>query len=149
MITGLFSDAPDVSGVDKSMYAITNIESNPSSLKGVNKLAQRVRIELTDDIDGSEAKSTVRFSLDNTSYEIDLSEAHEEELRGALEKFIQSARKVSGSARGASKRSGSATSSRDETQAIRLWAADNGINVNTRGRISSDVVEKYKAAHAA
>ncbi|WP_444875939.1 Lsr2 family DNA-binding protein [Arthrobacter oryzae] len=34
-----------------------------------------------------------------------------------------------------------------DAKAVRLWAAENGIQVNTRGRIQSNVVEKYEAAH--
>jgi hypothetical protein len=34
-----------------------------------------------------------------------------------------------------------------DAKAIRLWAIDNGLQVNTRGRIQADIVEKYQAAH--
>jgi hypothetical protein len=30
---------------------------------------------------------------------------------------------------------------------VRMWAVENGIQVNTRGRIQAEVVEKYEAAH--
>jgi hypothetical protein len=113
-------------------------------------LAQSVQIIMTDDIDGSEAVETIRFSLDGKDMEIDLSEANAAELRKSLEKFVQAGRRVSGgSARGGKRSGGSTTSNREETQAIRLWAVDQGLPVNERGRISSDIVEKYKKAHAA
>jgi hypothetical protein len=33
-----------------------------------------------------------------------------------------------------------------DNQAVRKWAEANGIEVNPRGRIPSDVLERYKAA---
>lgn len=150
MIEGLFSHADNVNTMNKSVYpSCGEEEKNSVSLKGEHNMAQKVRIELTDDIDGSEATSSVRFALDNASYEIDLNQAHEEELRNALEKFIKAGRKVSGSTsgRGGKRGGGSATSDKEETRRVRNWAAENGIAVNTRGRISSDVLEKFHAAH--
>ena len=47
-------------------------------------MAQRIQTLFIDDLDGSEAAGTVRFALDGTEYEIDLSTAHSEELRNAL-----------------------------------------------------------------
>src|SRR5512138_1573289 len=58
-------------------------------------MAQKVQILLTDDLDGSEAAGTVRFGLDGTDYEIDLSEKNESVLRDALAQYVGSARKVS------------------------------------------------------
>jgi Ser/Thr protein kinase RdoA (MazF antagonist) len=97
-------------------------------------------VVLEDDIDGSEATQSLSFSLDGTEYEIDLNSAHANELREALARFTQAARKTSG--RGRPRKSGGV-----DTRAVRLWAAENGINVSTRGRIQSDIVEKYQAAH--
>ena len=49
-------------------------------------MAKRTIEVFHDDLDGSEGASTVKFGLDGKSYEIDLSEGHEKELRKALEK---------------------------------------------------------------
>lgn len=46
-------------------------------------------IELIDDLDGSEAMETVRFALDGTEYEIDLTEQNAGSLRGALARFVE------------------------------------------------------------
>ena len=54
---------------------------------------------LVDDIDGSEAVTTVSFSLDGHSYEIDLSESHLSALREALAPFVSAARAVPGGRR--------------------------------------------------
>ena len=36
---------------------------------------------------------------------------------------------------------------REDTADIRRWAAENGIPVSTRGRISADLRARYEAAH--
>lgn len=153
MLPPLFSDAPNVSNAQECVYINSGEEIELVSLKGANTVAQKVRIELLDDISGENADETVRFALDGTNYECDLTSEHSAELRDGLEKFIKAARKVTGataSAR-ATRKIGSAGSNRDETQAIRLWAAEQvpPLNISSRGRISQDIVEKYKAAHAA
>jgi hypothetical protein len=51
-------------------------------------MAQRIQTLLIDDLDGGEAAGTVRFALDGTEYEIDLSAVHSDELRGALEQYL-------------------------------------------------------------
>ena len=39
-------------------------------------MAQTIQAVLTDDLDGSSAAGTVRFGLDGTEYEIDLTAEH-------------------------------------------------------------------------
>lgn len=109
-------------------------------------MAKKTVVLLEDDIDGSEATETLSFALDGSDYEIDLNEGHAKELREALARFTNAGRKVSG-ARG--RPASRAKSSQDgpDAKAVRLWAAENGIPVNTRGRIQAEVVEKYEAAH--
>jgi hypothetical protein len=57
-------------------------------------LARHVMTRLVDDIDGSQAVTTLSFSLDGHSYEIDLSESHLSALQQALAPFIAAARAV-------------------------------------------------------
>ena len=46
-------------------------------------MAQRVTVELTDDIDGTEAAETIAFRVDGTAYEIDpLNEERSEDAPG-------------------------------------------------------------------
>ncbi|MET4097286.1 Lsr2 family protein, partial [Arthrobacter sp. UYCu712] len=74
-----------------------------------------------------------------------LNESNAAELREALQRFTQAARKTSdGRGRPAARKSGG---SGIDTKAVRLWAIDNGLKVNTRGRIQSDIIEKYQAAN--
>jgi Lsr2 len=48
---------------------------------------------LVDDLDGSEALTTVSFSLDGSTYEIDLSESHLVALQEALAPYVTAARR--------------------------------------------------------
>lgn len=113
-------------------------------------MAQKVQVLLLDDLDGSEAAQTVRFSLDGAAYEIDLSDANADALRGALARYVAHGRKVTrgsiASARPAGGR-GAARVDREQTQAIRSWARKNGHAVSDRGRIPSGIVEAFHAAH--
>lgn len=102
-------------------------------------------VVLEDDLDGSEASETLNFSVDGTEYEIDLNADHASELRSALSRYTDVARKTSGG-RGRPARKSSSRAGTD-AKAIRMWALDNGLQVNTRGRIQADIVEKYQAAH--
>lgn len=104
-------------------------------------MAKIVNTVVTDDLDGSSAAEAVSFGFDGSTYEIDLAPANRERMRKALEPFIDAGRRVG---RGRPARTASA---RRQSAAIRAWAIDQGLDVAERGRISADVVEKYKAAH--
>jgi hypothetical protein len=57
-------------------------------------MAERIQVELVDDIDGSPAQHTVTFALDGVTYEIDLSERHAKQLRSVFSRYIERARKA-------------------------------------------------------
>ena len=110
-------------------------------------MAQRIQTLLIDDLDGGEAAGTVRFGLDGTEYEIDLSAAHSDELRRALEQYIAHARRTGGTARSAARgRRGAAAV---DTAKVREWAKGQGIEVKDRGRVPAGVVEQYKTVAGA
>lgn len=109
-------------------------------------MAQKVEVLLVDDIDGGEADETVSFSLDGTTYEIDLSKKNAAKLRGGLEPFVAGARKARKPA-GRQVRGTRTAGSRERSAEIREWAKNHGIKVNERGRIPANVIEKYEAAH--
>lgn len=109
-------------------------------------MAQQIQTLYTDDIDGGPAEGTVRFGLDGTEYEIDLSTAHSEELHKVLAGYVTHARKVSRTAR-RGPRSGRPAGSPD-TRKIREWAKAEGIDIKERGRVPAEVLERYKAAKA-
>jgi hypothetical protein len=112
---------------------------------------EEVTVSLIDDFDGSEAAETVKFSLDGKSYEIDLSKPNASELRRTLRPYIdrsRAARRTPAARRtGGSGRRGPARRSEgyDRTE-VRAWAKANRIKVAARGRISNDVVEKWRNA---
>lgn len=109
-------------------------------------MAQKVQTLFIDDIDGGAAEGTVRFGLDGTDYEIDLSGKHNDELHKVLERYIARARKVGGATRRASRNGGRRASSSIDTTAVRAWAREQGIDIKERGRVPADVVAKYQAA---
>ncbi|MDQ1059743.1 hypothetical protein QFZ23_003644 [Arthrobacter globiformis] len=109
-------------------------------------MAKKTVVLLEDDIDGSEASQTVFFALDGSNYEIDLNDGHANELRDALNHFANAGRRLSGGRARRTDRKPSPQGGPD-VKAVRQWAADNGIPVNTRGRIPAEVVEQYDAAH--
>ena len=109
-------------------------------------MAQKIQTLFIDDIDGGEAEGTVRFALDGTEYEIDLSGKHDEELRSTLRGYIDHARKVSGPARKTSAGRLGRRSSAVDTVAVRAWARENGFDITDRGRVPADLVAKYRAA---
>jgi len=113
-------------------------------------MAMQTKVTTIDDLDGeSEAVETVRFGLDNTSYEIDLSNEHTDELRTVLQHYAQAGRRTSGGRRAARvrpKRQPVAKTSAPTPDDIRAWARENGLKISARGRISTKVLAAYEAA---
>jgi Lsr2 len=107
------------------------------------KMAQRVTVELEDDLDGGPADETLRFGLGGSEYEIDLSKKNASRFRRQIAPYIEHARKAG---RGQRRRPVRAASSRERSGDIRAWAKDQGIPVSERGRIPASVVEQYEAA---
>jgi len=112
------------------------------------QMAQKTLIQFVDDLDGSALADgtgkTVTFALEGVSYEIDLSQAHAEELAEALAPYVAAGRKVGG--RKSAARTSGAKSDPAELQKIRDWAGKNGHAVSSRGRISAAVRDAYNAA---
>ncbi len=112
-------------------------------------MAQQTVTTLIDDIDGSAATETVSFGLEGTAYEIDLSEAHAEDLREVLSPYVSAARRAqsSTSRRGTPARSSRQRSADDvDPKEVRAWAQANGVEVSARGRINGNVLEQYRSA---
>jgi len=102
-------------------------------------MAQKTQVILVDDVDGSEANQTVTFALDGVSYEIDLNDEHAAALRESLEEWREGpappgARRSSGRRR---------SSGPSDTQKIREWAREQGLEVSDRGRVSAEVRKAY------
>jgi hypothetical protein len=114
-------------------------------------VAQRTLVQLVDDLDGTEATTTVEFALDGKSYQIDLSDKNAAQLREALEPFIEVARRPGGRGRRSSGRQAQTSrtlgSDREHSAAVREWARANGWDVADRGRIPANVLEAYENRH--
>ncbi|MFF1615477.1 Lsr2 family protein [Amycolatopsis sp. NPDC058278] len=117
-------------------------------------MAQRVQVQMVDDLDGSEASQTVPFSLDGVTYEIDLSEENASALRDELARYVGAARRIGGrkvrlaTGQSLSGLSGSGTD-RERNRQIREWAQANGYEVAERGRLSSEIIAGFEADQAA
>lgn len=94
---------------------------------------------LIDDITGDRADATVRFSFDNSDYEIDLKDEHINELANVMKLWIDHARKVPKNVAGGSRKK----PRNDETPRIREWALNNGYQLGLRGRIPGEIVRAY------
>jgi hypothetical protein len=113
-------------------------------------MAQKVLVEILDDIDGSPAAQTVQFGLDGVTYEIDLSDNNAVALRDELAPYIAAGRRIGGrKVRVATGQSTTTTSDRERNQQIRAWANANGYEVSERGRLSSEVISAYEQAEVA
>jgi uncharacterized protein YoxC len=117
-------------------------------MKG-NPVAQKVQVLLVDDLDGGEADETVTFAIDGKTYEIDLTTANAEKLRGSVADFVQAARRTGGraTARGKARGAVAVTGGSQDTAEIRKWAKENGYEVNDRGRVPATIREAYEKAN--
>ena len=111
-------------------------------------MAQRVSVDLVDDIDGGRAVETLRFAIDGTEYEIDLGKRNADRLRAAMATYIESGRRlVRTTGRGAGR---TVVQRRVEVaadpRAVRAWAKANRVALPDRGRIPLAVIEQYRAA---
>jgi Lsr2 len=105
-------------------------------------MAQKITVILEDDLDGGPADETVRFVLDGSAYDIDLSTKHAKALRRKLEPFISHARKAG---RGPRRRAGRNAASRERSDGIRAWAKPMASRSATAAE-SASVAEQYQAA---
>jgi hypothetical protein len=112
-------------------------------------VAKRTVHMLIDDIDGGEADETIRFALDGTQYEIDLSQQNATKMREGLARYIGAGARIGRAgtpARVAPGRGrGPAKADRDQNRAIREWAQTKGLDVSDRGRIKQDILDRYHA----
>ncbi|WP_328789357.1 MULTISPECIES: histone-like nucleoid-structuring protein Lsr2 [unclassified Streptomyces] len=108
-------------------------------------MAQKVQVLLVDDLDGGEADETVTFALDGKTYEIDLTTANAEKLRGLLDPYTKGGRRTGGRAStGRAKGRAAVASGNPDTAEIRAWAKSQGMSVNDRGRVPQEIREAYE-----
>src|SRR4051794_2197041 len=120
-------------------------------------MAKRTIEVLTDDIDGTELKDrdgqSLTFSVGGARYEIDLSQKNVDKFFNALTPYMENGRKVSGrrpqaapAATASTTGKTAARTDKEQLQAIRDWARDQGLDVSSRGRISKQIMDAYSAA---
>ncbi|MFD7914961.1 Lsr2 family protein [Streptomyces sp. NPDC059752] len=108
-------------------------------------MAQKVQVLLVDDLDGGEADETVTFALDGKTYEIDLTTANAEKLRGLLDPYTKGGRRTGGRASaGRAKGRAAVASGNPDTAEIRAWAKSQGLSVNDRGRVPQEIRDAYE-----
>lgn len=110
-------------------------------------MAKQTITRLIDDIDGTHADETVEFGLDGVAFTIDLTTAHAKELRDIMGPYAQAGSKVSRNGRAFTRTTVSNRENREHNAAVRAWAKQQGLEVSERGRIPSQVVEAFEAAH--
>jgi hypothetical protein len=116
-------------------------------------MAQETIVRYVDDLDGSEdVAETVEFGLRNKRYVIDLNAKNVQALEESLADFIAAARPAATGTAAAPKAkrgagTGTVRADREQTQAIREWARQNGHQVSDRGRVPKSVLDAFQAAH--
>ena len=119
-------------------------------------MAQRVQVLLVCDVhddDTTPGTETISFSLDGTSYEIDVCDDHADELRDAVAPYVGAGRRVGG-ARGGRRPAAAGRGCRPGQRRLRPPAGrrhpglgqGQGLNVNERGRIPATIVAQYEAS---
>lgn len=114
---------------------------------------------IIDDLSGDTGARTRHFSLDGTTYEIDLTDASFATLKAALKPFIKAGRPVGAttaatraSARAAKPRPARPAKGRRRAKAptdasmIRAWARAQGMTVTERGRVTPELRAAWQAA---
>jgi hypothetical protein len=115
-------------------------------------VAQKVVTLLTDDITGKDIPDgegeTLEFAFQGYTYAIDLDSKNAKKFRDAITYYVEHARRTGKSQVAPLRRTGEARRTADvDPSEVRAWAEDNGYEVSARGRIRSEIVEAYKAAH--
>ena len=109
-------------------------------------MAQKVTVNLVDDIDGTPAAETIQFGFGGRALEIDLSAANAKQMRETFGYYADHAREAGTTAqRGTRRRT---KTSREHTRQVRDWAREQGHELSDRGRIPAHIAAEYEASHA-
>ena len=112
-------------------------------------MARREVTQFFDDFDNSPLEdnevNVVEFSVNSVDYVMELSEKNLQKFQSAVDPYIAVARRA---ARSSSNRKSSSNSSSNRNKRIREWALENNLDVSKRGRIASDIIEKFNQAHS-
>lgn len=122
-------------------------------------MARQEQVIFIDDITGQPGDDVlpVDFVVDDTHYQIDLSEESRKEFAAAFGGYVESARRVgtvrlkNAQARGGARPATAAPArrpvvDREQNQAVREWAQKQGMKISERGRIPASVLDAYHQA---
>lgn len=119
-------------------------------------MAEKVTVELVDDLDGSPADETIHFSINGSGFRIDVSKKNSDAFWKAVKPFVDAAQTAKTTARSVTpvpkasgtrtRRSSGAAAAGVDPKAVRVWADENGKAVPARGRIPKAVIDDYLAA---
>lgn len=119
-------------------------------------MAQVTKVQLVDDLDGSEAAESVSFALDGSSYEIDLNADNASAFRETFMQYVAAGRKLGGRTRSnpaPAERPARAAGRRTRPEGepdpkeVRAWAESQGIEVSKRGRVPANLMAQFSAGH--
>ena len=112
-------------------------------------MARREVTQFFDDLDNSPLEenevNVVQFSVNGIDYVMELSEKNLQKFQSAVDPYIAVARRAT---RSSSNRKSNSNSSSNRNKRIREWALENNLDVSKRGRIASDIIEKFNQAHS-
>lgn len=122
-------------------------------------MAQQATVYYLDDVEydaGREVPADhkgVRFGIDGTHYEIDLSDPNYQKLAEILRPCIRAGRRSKGARTTAALRSAGAIprtrEDKDQHHEIRAWAREQGMRCGAKGRIPANVLEAWAQRHTA
>ena len=109
-------------------------------------MAQKIVVELVDDVDGSTGEDieTIPFTWGGKPLEIDLKPDNAKSMREQLDFWASHARRAERTGRARPTRT---APSRQQSTDIREWARQHGHKVSERGRIPAAVTAEYEASH--
>jgi hypothetical protein len=118
------------------------------------QVAERIVRQLIDDIDGSEIPegggARIEFSVRGVEYAIDLSAVNTAKFDKALKPYIAAAQQIRRASQPRKPKATSAPAAAltgEQSAAVRDWARNNGYEVSSRGRIRTEIIEAFEAAH--
>lgn len=113
-------------------------------------MAQKTITMLVDDLDDTTIEDgngqTISFALDGKSYEIDLTNEHADELRGAFDRYVKAARNVGGRQSARTHSTASQGTTNVDPKTVREWAKANKVELSARGRIPQSIIDQFRAA---
>jgi hypothetical protein len=105
---------------------------------------QKIIQTMVDDIDGTDATTTVTFSVSGVDYSIDLNDKNVAKFEKAISPFVEHAERIGGRRQ----RGATVTKLPSNAKTVRSWAQANGYAVPDRGRIPGEILAAYEAAEA-